>query len=110
MVAGRVGQQKRGFARPLTDAPSLLFYSTNVRGGGGNQNQALLMAYNKLDERDLRTKASTALNRRAASKGMVILRNKGKLLPLDVAHYKGAKGSVLVAGPVANNGNNTYVL
>lgn len=44
---------------------------------------------------------------------MVLLKNSKvgssgtKLLPLDVTAYTGITGSVLVAGPVADNGNNT---
>eukprot|EP01051_Picozoa_sp_SAG22_P010286 SAG22_NODE_914_length_6519_cov_1.701713_7_plen_112_part_00 len=33
---------------------------------------------------------------------------KKKLLPLAAKDYAGATGSVLVAGPVADNGNNTF--
>ena len=71
-----------------------------------------LMAYNKLGKESLRTESSTALNRKAASSGMVLLQNgKGKdgkpLLPLTASKLAGTKGSVLVAGPVADNGNNT---
>jgi len=45
--------------------------------------------------------------------GMVLLKNAKvgstgtELLPLDVTSYAGTAGSVLVAGPVADNGNNT---
>ena len=53
------------------------------------------------------TPASTALNRRAAASGMVLLKNGpaeagGKpLLPLDARSLQGRRGSVLVAGPTA---------
>lgn len=70
-----------------------------------------LMGYNTLDKVDLKTEASTALNRKAAAEGMVLLKNghhDGKpLLPLDSKSLVGTAGSVLVAGPVAANGNNT---
>jgi hypothetical protein len=49
----------------------------------------------------------------ANSQGMVLLKNAkvgnsgNELLPLDVTAYTGTAGSVLVAGPVADNSNNT---
>eukprot|EP00039_Didymoeca_costata_P007118 m.96434 g.96434 ORF g.96434 m.96434 type:complete len:835 (+) comp13547_c1_seq2:207-2711(+) len=71
-----------------------------------------LMSYNYLGKADLQTKYSTSVNRRAAAKGMVLLLNKntsrGKpVLPLDVSMLQD-KESVLVAGPNANNANNTF--
>lgn len=72
-----------------------------------------LIGYNQLGKSSLRTAASTALNRKAAASGMVLLKNAKvgstgtDLLPLDVTAYTGTAGSVLVAGPVADNGNNT---
>ena len=75
---------------------------------------SLVLKYNKLSKADLRTKAATALNREAAAKGMVLLQNNnGPLLPLSLADYAGGgggggKGTILVAGPTANNGNNTF--
>jgi hypothetical protein len=55
--------------------------------------------------------ASTALNRKAAASGVVLLRNKAvgtaPLLPLDLSRYVGKMGSILVAGATADNGNNT---
>lgn len=71
----------------------------------------LLMAYNQLGKANLRTVASTALNRKAAASGMVLLKNDKvgstgtPLLPLDATTLAGTAGSVLVAGPVADNGN-----
>jgi hypothetical protein len=44
-----------------------------------------LLAYNKLAERDLQTAASTALNRRSASSGMVLLRNSATARARDSA-------------------------
>lgn len=71
-----------------------------------------LNRYYKLGEADLQTDASTALNRLAAAKGMVLHKNgqhDGRmLLPLSAKTFKGVSGSMLVAGPVANNGNNTF--
>ena len=71
-----------------------------------------LMKYNMLGKSSLKTAASTALNRKAAAEGMVLLVNKktasgSPLLPLDATSLAGTAGSVLVAGPVADNGNNT---
>eukprot|EP01051_Picozoa_sp_SAG22_P009235 SAG22_NODE_755_length_7442_cov_2.270598_3_plen_301_part_00 len=73
----------------------------------------LLQQYNELGEPDLQTAASTALNRRAAAAGMVLLKNGmhqgNPLLPLDVEPLRGVPGSMLVAGPTANNANNSLV-
>ena len=82
---------------------------------------SLLMDFNALDEKDLQTPKSTALNRLAAAKGMVLLKNGGttsaknggttgamrKLLPLDASLFRGHPGSILVSGPVADDANNT---
>jgi beta-glucosidase len=58
----------------------------------------LLPRYNQLGEKDLQTAASTALNRRAAASGMVLLKNGahgGKaLLPLDATALLGVAGAV----------------
>eukprot|EP00729_Bicosta_minor_P012309 gene12309-12531_t len=68
---------------------------------------ALLPAYNGLSKRDLKTKASTALNREAAAKGMVLLtNNNGPLLPLALSDYVG-RGSIL-AGTGLNTGQVVY--
>ena len=87
----------------------------------------LLPAFNGLARRDLRTAKSTALNRKAAASGMVLLRNAAPvatprahaeeaavrpeapapLLPLSLGAYLGVPGSILVAGATADDGNNT---
>merc|ERR1719174_1331743 len=68
--------------------------------------------FNYLDSSDIRTRASTALNRDIAAAGMVLLKNgKGSdgqpLLPLDLSKFKGKAGSILVTGPTADNARNT---
>lgn len=75
-----------------------------------------LVAYNTLGSKDLRTDAATALNRRAAAAGMVLLKNdavasaesagRAPLLPLALDSLVGVAGAVLVAGPLANNSIN----
>lgn len=82
---------------------------------------SLMPEYTKLGVSDLQTKTSTALNRRVASSGMVLLKNGdagvargaalgggNPLLPLDAAELRGQKGAVLVAGATADNANNTF--
>lgn len=74
-----------------------------------------LNPYYRLGKDDLRTPQSTALNRLAAAKGVVLHTNRQSpkngmkpILPLKKDMFAGLDNSLFVAGSLANNANNTF--